>query len=308
MKTKLFTLLTVIFTGLAFSQSHTVVPIALENDYGGYNAYNMLGYIDISTQWVYHENQLTSMVGKELTGFAFRLPQFGYNNSQPTVDLDYENFDIYISEGVSPSDFTGNFAGNVVGAQTQVRSGTLKIMPNTFPFSNPSTPPDFGQVITFDTPYTYNGGHLLVEVRQKPIMGLAKINTDVIPAGNPLSGSVANGIYKGIYQNPHIQGSSTGLGYVPIIRFTYVDGQAASRSDFDVFGFSYYPNPVTDILTFSSNQPIESVIISNMLGQEVKANLSLDKTNLDMSNLPSGNYLVKVTIEGGSKTIKVMKQ
>jgi len=44
-----------------------------------------------------------------------------------------------------------------------------------------------------------------------------------------------------------------------------------------------------------------------MLGQKVKANLSSDKTNLDMSNLPSGNYLVKVTIEGVSKTIKVVK-
>jgi len=45
-----------------------------------------------------------------------------------------------------------------------------------------------------------------------------------------------------------------------------------------------------------------------MLGQEVKANLSSDKTSLDMSNLANGNYLVKVTIEGVSKTIKILKQ
>jgi len=87
---------------------------------------------------------------------------------------------------------------------------------------------------------------------------------------------------------------------------TVVEEQA-SRSDFDIFGFSYYPNPVTDILTFSSNQPIDKVVVSNMLGQEVKANLSSDKTSLDMSNLANGNYLVKVTIEGVSKTIKVVK-
>jgi len=379
MKTKLFTLLTVIFTGFAFSQSHTIVPIALEDNYGGYNTYVTLNPNNISFQFVYHENQLTSMIEKELTGFTFRLPQSGYNNSQPAVDLDYENFDIYISEGVSPSDFTSNFAGNVVGAQTQVRSGALKITPNTFPFSNTSTPPDFGQIITFDTPYTYNGGHLLIEIRENPAAGSVGIRTDVIPAGNPLSGSVANGVYKTVYQNPHIQGSSSGSGYVPVIRFTYCDvvapptGEAnqtfnvgqtladlvvngdnlvwysdntysnalslseplvdgatyyvrsengtcqsealaitveeqASRSNFDIFGFTYYPNPVNDILTFSSNQPIDKVVVSNMLGQEVKVHLSSDKTNLDMSNLPSGNYLVKVTIEGVSKTIKVMKQ
>gem|GEM_PF-247395 len=79
-------------------------------------------------------------------------------------------------------------------------------------------------------------------------------------------------------------------------------------SDFDVFGFSYYPNPVNDILHFSSNQPIENVVVSNMLGQQIKTNLNSDKTSLDLSNLPSGNYLVKITIEGVAKMIKVVKR
>jgi len=83
--------------------------------------------------------------------------------------------------------------------------------------------------------------------------------------------------------------------------------EQASRSDFDIFGFNYYPNPINDILHFSSNAPIEKISISNMLGQEIKANLSSDKTNLDMSNLANGNYFVKVTIEGVSKTVKVVK-
>jgi len=78
-------------------------------------------------------------------------------------------------------------------------------------------------------------------------------------------------------------------------------------SDFDVFDFSYYPNPVNDMLHFSSNTTIESVSISNMPGQEVKANLSSDKTNLDMSNLATGNYFVKITIEGVAKTYKIIK-
>jgi len=81
-----------------------------------------------------------------------------------------------------------------------------------------------------------------------------------------------------------------------------------SRSDFDVFGFSYYPNPVNDMLHFSSNTTIENVVITNMLGQQVNVSVSSDNKNLDMSNLPTGNYLVKVTIEGVAKTIKVVKQ
>jgi len=61
------------------------------------------------------------------------------------------------------------------------------------------------------------------------------------------------------------------------------------------------------MLYFSTNTAIENVVVSNMLGQQINANVSSDKTSLDMSNLPNGNYFVKVTIEGVSKTIKVIK-
>jgi len=84
--------------------------------------------------------------------------------------------------------------------------------------------------------------------------------------------------------------------------------QVVSRSEFDVFGFAYYPNPVNDMLHFSSNQPIENILVSNMLGQQINVSVSSDKTSLDMSNLPSGNYFVKITIEGVAKMIKVVKK
>jgi len=61
-------------------------------------------------------------------------------------------------------------------------------------------------------------------------------------------------------------------------------------------------------LHLSSNQPIENVIVSTILGQQVNVSLSSDNKNLDLSNLANGNYFVKVTIEGVSKTIKVIKQ
>jgi len=99
------------------------------------------------------------------------------------------------------------------------------------------------------------------------------------------------------------------------INWINIDDQTAfsencsfSISDFfDTSNFSFYPNPVNDILHFSANQQIANVTINNILGQEVKANIKFDNTSLDMSNLPIGNYLVKVTIKGVSKTIKVVK-
>jgi len=44
-----------------------------------------------------------------------------------------------------------------------------------------------------------------------------------------------------------------------------------------------------------------------MLGQQISVNANSDNTNIDLSNLSAGNYFVKVTIEGVSKTIKVLK-
>ena len=73
--------------------------------------------------------------------------------------------------------------------------------------------------------------------------------------------------------------------------------------------FKYYPNPVTDVLNFSYNSAITNVTIFNVLGQQVivKA-INATSGQIDMSNLASGNYIVKIQTEGLTKTIKVVKQ
>ncbi|KMQ67623.1 hypothetical protein ACM39_12230 [Chryseobacterium sp. FH2] len=72
----------------------------------------------------------------------------------------------------------------------------------------------------------------------------------------------------------------------------------------------YYPNPVKDILTISANQNITSVEVYNMMGQQILTKKSDSKEiSLDLINISSGNYLVKLTYKNGSsKTIKIIKQ
>ncbi len=84
--------------------------------------------------------------------------------------------------------------------------------------------------------------------------------------------------------------------------------QTSGVADFNNFGFRYYPNPVTDMMYLSANTPISNVTVINMLGQEVNVPANSDNTSLDMSGLPTGNYLIKVTIEGVSKMLKVVKK
>jgi hypothetical protein len=74
--------------------------------------------------------------------------------------------------------------------------------------------------------------------------------------------------------------------------------------------FTFYPNPVKDVLNIGYNKTIAKVAIYNILGQEVMAKtINADQSQITMSNLPKGTYLVKVTAEDGAvKTIKVIKE
>ena len=80
-------------------------------------------------------------------------------------------------------------------------------------------------------------------------------------------------------------------------------------STFDLIGFSAYPNPVKDILNLTYTQNISKVSIHNLLGQEViTKSINATQSQIDMSSLTNGTYLVKVTVDGLVKTLKVLKQ
>jgi len=78
---------------------------------------------------------------------------------------------------------------------------------------------------------------------------------------------------------------------------------------FNAANFNAHPNPVTDILNLSYTKNISNVEVYNLLGQQIlfkTVNNREDK--LDMSHLTAGTYLVRVTAEGQTKTIKIIKR
>ncbi len=90
------------------------------------------------------------------------------------------------------------------------------------------------------------------------------------------------------------------VGSDPALNVNDVDYQSA---------FTYYPNPVKNTLTLSAQNSIEQVAMYNMLGQEVlRATPNSVDSDLDMSNLQTGTYFVKVTIANVTKTVRVIKQ
>lgn len=81
-------------------------------------------------------------------------------------------------------------------------------------------------------------------------------------------------------------------------------------SDFNSNKFTMYPNPVKDILNIGYNKTISDVAIYNILGQEVLVKtVNTDQSQINVTNLSKGTYLVKVTTEDGTtKTMKVVKE
>ncbi|WP_299386368.1 T9SS type A sorting domain-containing protein [uncultured Lacinutrix sp.] len=87
------------------------------------------------------------------------------------------------------------------------------------------------------------------------------------------------------------------------------DTEILSVSDFSVRSlFTYYPNPVNNTLTLNAQKAITNVAVFNMLGQEViKSAPNAVSKAIDMSNLKSGAYFVKVTVGTTVETIRVIK-
>jgi hypothetical protein len=80
----------------------------------------------------------------------------------------------------------------------------------------------------------------------------------------------------------------------------------------DTFAFSnviIYPNPVKDVLNLSFETTISSASIYNVLGQEVLTkSINANEGKIDVSNLTSGTYFVKVISNDLTKTIKIIKR
>lgn len=88
------------------------------------------------------------------------------------------------------------------------------------------------------------------------------------------------------------------------ITYTFLSTKAVEYA-----GFKVYPNPTTDILNIEYTSDISNVSVYNLLGQQVlNKKGTATSTDIDLSGLNTGTYLVKVEANNASKTIKVFKK
>ena len=99
-----------------------------------------------------------------------------------------------------------------------------------------------------------------------------------------------------------------GSNYGQAEDYTIDVSAAVSVADNPLVGFSYYPSPTSGEISLKSADIIESVAIYNMLGQKVlDAKVGATTSEISLSGLTAGTYIMKVTVEGQTGTYKVLK-
>ncbi|MCB0846349.1 MAG: T9SS type A sorting domain-containing protein, partial [Bacteroidetes bacterium] len=73
-------------------------------------------------------------------------------------------------------------------------------------------------------------------------------------------------------------------------------------------GLRYYPNPVQSQLHIEANEQIKTLHVLNLMGREMmRTEVRNYQTDIDLSSLPAGVYLVNLAIGNSRGTIKVVK-
>ncbi len=103
--------------------------------------------------------------------------------------------------------------------------------------------------------------------------------------------------------------SQTVGGIESIERFGVTVNLVLDSKDNALGSLRYYPNPAKDVLTIENTNSIDTVSVTNTLGQAVFTQKVNGATvNIDLSSLGKGVYFVAIASGWSSKTVKVIKE
>lgn len=91
-----------------------------------------------------------------------------------------------------------------------------------------------------------------------------------------------------------------------VVSFTTIELGVSGN---DLTKISYFPNPMKDQLTITAAGKVETVTVTNLLGQTViQVQPRSNNVVLDMSALPVGTYILKTSVDSAISTFKVIKE
>lgn len=259
-------------------------------------------------QLLINSNQLTGIVGQYLTSIAWRIPTSA-TSSWPAADASFASYDIYLSQSVPPSERSLTFALNIVGTQTQVRSGGLSVPANSYSYNE--IPNRFGPEIMFNTPYLYTGGHLLIEIRHTGVSGSTR-STDAAGTGVPGYGTDFSGCWQSSYTAT--SGLQANFSIVQLNTvLTGIGNDPAVIADYSLK--QNYPNPFNPNTIINFAIPTNKFVtlkVFDKLGREIRTLVSEFKNagtysvNFLADDLASGIYFYKIQAGNFTETKKMI--
>jgi hypothetical protein len=142
--------------------------------------------------------------------------------------------------------------------------------------------------------------------------------TSAIDISNPISSEAEvknwqskdfplSGDRESIKQLLFTQSGKSPLFYLDNV-YLYIDG-TASLDNNELLNIRLYPNPTSSRLNLSAPNTIQNAAIYNLLGKEVMSvEINKNSESIDVSNLASGMYLIKYSIDNAVGTAKFIKQ
>jgi hypothetical protein len=136
--------------------------------------------------------------------------------------------------------------------------------------------------------------------------GIQATGTIEVPAG--VTAGVTRMRVKKIWENNDYLDPCLGTEYGQVEDYTITVGTLSVDSA-ALSNFSFYPNPAQERLNINAQQSIEQVTIFNALGQIVlNQKVGVSSTQIDVSNLSTGNYFMQVIIGGQKGVYKLLKK
>lgn len=97
--------------------------------------------------------------------------------------------------------------------------------------------------------------------------------------------------------------------YFDDLKFRIVEEGVLGTADVLANEFAVYPNPVKDLLNITTSLNDYSVAIYTLQGQEISRSIgNQGSIVIDYSSFAAGIYLMQLTSENSSKTVKIVKQ
>ncbi len=209
------------------------------------------------------------------------------NISSPTSSAGYEDFTAYVAEVQAGGIYSFEAEGNTAGGFTNYFTVWV----------------DWNNNGVFDTDEMYEIGSIQGSTGTD---GQQAVNDILVPV-DAVFGNTRMRVRKNYNSSSTDPCGTNVFGQVEDYTVT-VDGLVGTE-DFSATDFTYYPNPMGDVLYITGNKDIQSISAYNVLGQKVLHSKDFANGKVDVSSLPTGAFMFSVTFESGhTEKFKVLKK